>query len=53
MPAASGAQSVEALSRVKASLAPLAACAALTRPPDFTRRAAIEAAGDLEERRSP
>ena len=43
----------EALSRVKASLAPLAAGAALTRPRHFARRAFIEAAGDLEERRTP
>jgi hypothetical protein len=44
---------VEALSRVKASLAALAAGAALTRPPRFTRRAFIEAAGNLEEGRTP
>ena len=45
--------SAEALGRVKASLAALAAGAALTRPRHFTRRAFIEAAGDLEERRTP
>ena len=44
------ANSVEVLSRVKASLAALAAGAALTRPRDFSRRATIEAAGTLEER---
>jgi hypothetical protein len=42
---------VEVLGRVKASLAALAAGAALTRTSHFTRRAFIEAAGDLEERR--
>ena len=44
---------VEVLSRVQASLDPLAAGAALTRPRDFTRRAFIEASGHLEERRTP
>ena len=44
------ADSVEVLGRVKASLAALAAGAALTQPPHFTRRASIEAAGNLEER---
>jgi len=44
---------VEVLSRVKASLAALAAGAALTRLRHFTPRAFIEAAGDLEERRTP
>src|SRR4051812_14057365 len=38
MPPLRSANSVEVLGRVKASLAPLAACAALTRPPHFTRR---------------
>src|SRR5215207_7515765 len=53
MPALRPSHSVEVLSRVKASLAPLAAGAALTRPRHFTRRAFIEAAGDLEEGRTP
>jgi hypothetical protein len=44
---------VEVLARVKASLAALAAYAALTRSPHFTRRAFIEAAGNLEEGRTP
>src|SRR3954467_9105356 len=38
MPPLRGANSVEVLDRVKASLAALAAGAALTRPPHFTRR---------------
>ena len=45
------ANSVEVLDRVKASLAALAAGAALTRPPHFARRAFIEAAGALEDAR--
>jgi len=51
MPPLRAANSVEVLDRVKASLAALAAGAALTRPPHFTRRAFIEAAGDLEDGR--
>jgi len=42
---------MEVLGRVKASLAALAAGAALTRPSALHTRAFIEAAGDLEERR--
>src|SRR5258705_3905188 len=53
MPPLRTANSVEVLGRVKASLAALAAGAALTRPPHVTRRAFIEAAGDLEEGRTP
>src|SRR5262245_3918862 len=45
--------SVEALGRVKASLATLAAGAALTQPSHYQRRLNIEAAGDLEEGRTP
>jgi len=44
---------VEVLGRVKASLAALAAGAALTRPSALHTRAFIEAAGDLEEGRTP
>jgi hypothetical protein len=44
---------VEVLGRVKASLAALAAGAALTRPSALRTRAFIEAAGDLEEGRTP
>jgi hypothetical protein len=44
---------VEVLGRVKASLAVLAAGAALTRPSALHTRAFIEAAGDLEEGRTP
>ena len=51
MPPLRTANSVEVLGRVKASLAALAAGAALTRPPHFTRRAFIEAAGNLEDER--
>jgi hypothetical protein len=51
MPPLRTANSVEVLGRVKASLAALAAGAALTRTSHFTRRAFIEAAGDLEARR--
>jgi hypothetical protein len=51
MPPLRAANSVEVLDRVKASLAALAAGAALTRPPHFTPRAFIEAAGDLEDGR--
>ncbi len=50
MPPLREANSVEVLSRVKASLAALAAGAAVTRPPDFSRRAPIEAARSLEGR---
>ncbi len=39
--------SAEVLGRVKASLAPLAACAALTRPSHSRRKATIGAAGGL------
>jgi hypothetical protein len=45
--------SVEVLGRVKASLAALAAGAALTRSSALHTRAFIEAAGDLEEGRTP
>jgi len=51
MPPLRTANSVEVLDRVKASLAALAAGAALTRPPHFHTEAFIEAAGDLEDRR--
>jgi hypothetical protein len=51
MPPLRVANSVEVLGRVKASLAALAAGAALTRPPHFTRTAFIEAAGNLEDGR--
>jgi hypothetical protein len=44
---------VEVLGRVKASLAALAAGAALTRSSALHTRAFIEAAGDLEEGRTP
>jgi hypothetical protein len=44
---------VEVLDRVKASLAALAAGAALTRSSALHTRAFIEAAGDLEEGRTP
>ncbi len=52
MPPLRAGDSVEVLARVKASLAALAAGAALTRAPHFTPRAFIEAAGDLEEGRN-
>ena len=44
---------MEVLGRVKASLAALAAGAALTRPSALHTRAFIEAAGDLEEGSTP
>jgi hypothetical protein len=43
------ADSVEALGRLKASLAALAADAALTRPSHFRRRLNIEAAGNSKK----
>src|ERR687896_1696505 len=46
MPPLRHADSVEVLGRVKASLAALAAGAALTRPPHFSRKAFIGASGN-------
>jgi len=51
MPPLRPANSVEVLGRVKASLAALAASAALTRTFALHTEAFIEAAGDLEDRR--
>src|SRR6478752_1445208 len=55
MPPLRTANSVEVLGRVKASLAALAAGAALTRPPHFTRRHLSKRTGisKTEERRRP
>src|SRR5215208_3456967 len=55
MPPLRTANSVEVLDRVKASLAALAAGAALTRPPHFTRRHLSKRRGisKTEKRRTP